>query len=212
MVWSRWPAGSRGDAGVGAAAVLSLGPELAAVFAVACHLVRFELGTSDGVAGGGRRASPTVCPRASDAEALARLRNKLPNPSPCRRRLPLRCRRWDCGVFRRVSRRWSSARSRYCRGAAGGFRRLAARLALVACLRRLVACFVGDGAGGSSVISCDIQSVPSLTCGAARGSAMSRCLRSSEDFVDLKKDVFVLVLCSCRSDNVGRGACVSLCT
>ena len=36
------------------------------------------------------------------------------------------------------------------------------------------------------------------------------CLRSSEDFVDLKKDVFVLVLCSCRSGNINRGACVSL--
>jgi hypothetical protein len=50
---------------------------------------------------------------------------------------------------------------------------LAARLALVACLRRLVACFVGDGAGGSSVISWDLQSVSSLTCGAARESATS---------------------------------------
>ena len=187
MVWSLWPAGSRGEAGVGAAAVLSLGRELAAVFAVTCHLVRFELGTSDGVAGGGRRASPTACPHASDAEALTHLQNKLPNPSPCRRRLPLRCRRWDCGVFRRVSRRWSSAQSRCCRGAAGGLRRLVARLALVACLHRLVACFVGDGAGGSSVISWDLQSVPSLTRDAARGSATSplpaefRGLRRSQE-------------------------------
>ena len=157
------------------------------MFAVACHLVRFELGTSDGVAGGGRRASPTACPRASDAEALASLWNELPNPSPCRRRIPLRCRRWDCGVFRIVSRRWSSARSRCCRGAAGGFRRLAAWLALVACLRRLVACFVGDGAGNSSIISWDLQSVPSLMRGAARGSATSplpaefRGLRRSQE-------------------------------
>ena len=83
MVWSRWPAGSRGDSSVGAAAVLSMGPVLAAVFAVACYLIRFELVTSDGVAGGGRRASWTACPRASDAEALTRLRNKLPNSSLC---------------------------------------------------------------------------------------------------------------------------------